>query len=34
MFFPAVALAAMAAGGRLGLAATALSPVAANWLPF
>jgi PAS domain S-box-containing protein len=34
MFFPAVALAAMAAGGRSGLAATALSAVAANWLLF
>src|SRR6516162_4173098 len=32
MFFPAVALAAMVAGGRSGLAATALSAVAANWL--
>lgn len=34
MFFPAVAMAAMAAGGRSGLAATALSAVAANWLLF
>src|SRR6185369_4889239 len=34
MFFPAVAFAAMAAGGRSGLAATALSAVAANWLLF
>src|SRR5262245_39233598 len=32
LFFPAVAIAATIAGGRSGLAATALSVLAANWL--